>query len=471
MRSSCLGVVLLAVVAACSSSSSPKKEETATTASPIINGNVDTTHQAVVALILQSASEGGLCSGTIIKTDPTTHIGWVLTAAHCVDDVPPYYALQGNDFQATSGVLKYDVLDYVADPGYDKTNVSSPHDFGIVRIIGVDATTPVIPMAGANDTLAVGTNVESVGYGRTTLMSAGATDTNTLRHNVMKTVTALSSAQLGYDQADDGICSGDSGGPSLVTIGGVQMVAGVHSYVQGDCDGKSVSGRVSYGLSFINAQLAKAAPTYDCNLCGEIANDGNGQCAQLNAACLADTECSAYYQCLSAGKETQAACLAEHPKAEGPFNAATSCVCDRACASLCGATPSCSKVPKCGFALPTDDCGTCTEGACCDQTLDCTADGTCYLCLKDSDADAECATNPARQALAACVASSCGTQCGVSPDGGTTDDDGGAPASSGGTSTVTTSGCALGAARGGERRGAALLALVAMVALARRRRR
>ncbi len=61
----------------------------------IINGQLDTTHQAVVALI----GRNSICSGTIVQTDPQRGIGWVLTAAHCVDDVPQAI-IQGNDFNS-----------------------------------------------------------------------------------------------------------------------------------------------------------------------------------------------------------------------------------------------------------------------------------------------------------------------------------------------------------------------------------
>ena len=456
-----------------------KEEPTSTAASPIINGNVDTTHQAVVAIILQSGNEGGLCSGTIVKTDPTSHIGWVLTAAHCVDDLPPYYVFQGNDFAAQSGVLRYEVLDFAADPGYEKTTVSSPHDFAVVRIIGVDATTPVIPIAGGTDTLGVGSDVESVGYGRTTLIATGADESNTKRHNVDQTIIEINTAQLAYNQAQNGICSGDSGGPVLVTIGGTQKVAGVHSYVSGDCNGNSVSGRVSLALSFINTQLAKTPPAEDCNLCAQIANDGNGTCAQLNAKCLADPECSAYYQCLAAKKKTQAQCLAAHPKAEGPFNAASQCSCNTACPDLCGNTPSCLKVPKCGFDVPAGDCKTCSESACCDETLACAADGTCYLCLKNGDAsDPACATNAARKTMADCVTSKCATECagtdlgngGEPADAG--DGSSGAVAPSGGGTTITTGGCSVSMPSPATSNASLLVfAAIVGVTLARRRRR
>ena len=189
------------------------------TSSAVINGQLDTTHQAVVAIVLQSGSQGGLCSGTIVKTDPATHIGWVVAAAHCVD-LPPVFVLQGDDFSQASGVLRYDVIDYKADSRYGG-QVGSPYDFAVLRIAGVDATTPTIPLASASDGLAVGTNVLSVGYGRTTLIASGAGTENTVRRRVAKSLGQVGQ-MIAYDMASSGICQGDSGGPVLVGSPGVR---------------------------------------------------------------------------------------------------------------------------------------------------------------------------------------------------------------------------------------------------------
>jgi hypothetical protein len=440
---------VLITLAACSSTDSSGESPAAHISSAIINGQLDTTHQAVVAVILQKGTEGGLCSGTIVKVDPVSHIGWVLAAAHCVN-IPPVYVLQGNDF-SQSGTLSYDVLDYKADSRYSG-QPGSPYDFAVLRIIGVDASTPIIPMVSASDGLAVGTNVLSVGYGRTSLIASGtpAMD-NTIRRRVAKQLSQVGQL-ISYDMATDGICQGDSGGPVLVSSGGAEKVAGVHSFVQGDCNGTGVSVRVSFDLSFINGELAKAPPTEDCALCGKIANSGNGTCAALTRSCLADKDCNGYYQCLSS--QPRNVCLLMFPKAQGPFNAAANCQCTEACTTQCKADASCAGVPKCGYKYPAGSCATCTESSCCTESLACAADGTCYVCLDTKDKAAECATNPARQALSACQASKCSAECAASAsaDGGATPAGtdpsaadptaGDAPAAAPST-TTTTSGCSV----------------------------
>jgi MYXO-CTERM domain-containing protein len=483
MRSSLLLAVTLGalVLVACSAGGPPERSEieasserVSQTSSAIINGQLDTTHQAVVAIVLQSGSQGGLCSGTIVKTDPVSHIGWVVAAAHCVD-LPPVFVLQGDDFSQTGGVLRYDVIDYKADSRYGGA-VGSPYDFAVLRIAGVDATTPTIPLASASDGLAVGTSVLSVGYGRTTLIASGAGTENTVRRRVAKSLGQVGQ-MIAYDMSASGICQGDSGGPVLVGSAGFEKVVGVHSYVQGDCNGTGVSGRVSFGLSFLQAELAKALPKEDCDLCGKIANSGNGTCAAATRTCLADKQCGGYYECLSSGA-TKASCLTKFPKAEGPFNAAANCQCTQACTTECKGTFECVNTPKCGYKLPAGACSTCTEGACCDEALACASDGTCYVCLKTNDAAPECATNAARKTMATCVASKCKTECAgsgldtgadpASSDPAADPTDAGA-AAPGATTTTTTSGCAF-SPSSPTSSSTPLLALAAVALLTRRRR-
>ena len=453
-------------------------------ASPVINGQLDTTHQAVVAIVLQEGQQGGLCSGTIVKTDPVTHIGWVLTAAHCVD-IPPVFVLQGNDFAAPSGVLRYDIVDYKADPNYPDAT-GSPYDFAMIRIAGVDASTPTIPLVTSPDSLGVGTSVVSVGYGRTTLIAAGAGDQNTVRRRVSKQLSQVGQS-IAYNMQSNGICQGDSGGPVIVGSGSAERVAGVHSYVQGDCNGLGVSGRVTFNKAFIDGELAKAIPKQDCDLCGKIANSGNGTCASATRNCLADKECGGYYECLSSGK-AKSSCLLQFPKAEGPFNAAANCQCTQACTTECKGTFECINAPKCGYKLPAGACAQCTEGACCDEALECASDGACYVCLKTNDASPGCATNAARKKMATCVSSKCKTECagsgldtGAEPPTGeepAADPNAATPAGGGTSSTTTTESCSLSSAplsRGGRAAAAVPTAtaavMLAVALLARRRRR
>ena len=474
-RRTLLAFPLLALAVACSSTIPPAEgdddDDVREVASAIINGSIDTTHEAVVAVISQAGGEGGACTGTIVKVDAARKIGWVVTAAHCVV-LAPVLVIQGRDY-ASIDALRYEVIDYKADGRYSG-DTSAPYDFAIIRIAGVDASTPTIGLAAVPDNLGGGTPVTSVGYGRTTLIQSGSNDPNTVRRTVNRTLSQVGSTQIGYDMSDRGICQGDSGGPVLIKTPSGERVAGVHSYVQGDCDGFGVSGRATAGSAFWSAELSRALPAEDCELCEKIANSGTQECATYLQQCFSDKDCKGYYDCLSRGT-TKATCLSRFPKAEGPFNAAVNCTCTRACADKCADTFQCKTTPKCGYKLPAGDCTTCTEETCCSETLDCAADGTCYLCLKTNDADEACADNPARKKLADCVVTSCKDECAGSglDTGGEVQEEGGESGAPSTTTITKTEGlCSLGAPGEPMRAGAsAWLIGLALAGLTRRRAR
>jgi MYXO-CTERM domain-containing protein len=462
---------LLLIGVACSTAPADRasKENVGRASSAVINGTLDTAHPAVVALILGKGNQGGLCSGTIVKTDVQRHIGWVATAAHCVD-IAPTLVIQGQDFTSPDAV-RYTVLDYERDSRYGQ----NLYDFAMVRIVGVDETTPVIPLTTAPDGVGDGTPVTSVGFGRTSLVPPSSPDDeNSHRRVVQKTVDEVTSKLIGYDMATKGICQGDSGGPVLVGSGGNERVVGIHSYVQGNCNGRGYSGRVTAGLDFFNQQFAKPLPKESCSLCGKIANSGNGECAVMSASCLANDECRGYYDCLATGKK-EADCIKEFPLAEGPFYAAANCVCGRACTDLCVGSLSCVDVPKCGYKMETGACSTCVERSCCQEETDCAANGQCYVCLKNNDADPACATNPARKKLATCATKHCKRECADAPiqTGGeeapSEEGEASEPDAGGETTTITKSGCSTSA--GTSSSSALVLAMGALVLAGARRRR
>lgn len=465
-------LVLPLVAAAACSSAPPVDERVGTQASAVINGQLDSTHPAVVMLYAQSGDGAGLCSGTIVKV--SGNVGWVATAAHCVE-IPPAIVIQGQDFLGDDR-LQYEVLDYAADSRYSSTG--SGYDFAVVRIAGVDASTPVIPLTGSPDGLASNTQVLSVGYGKTQLNQApNDPNQNSRRYSVTKRLFTPQTTLIGYDMATSGICQGDSGGPVLVGSPPNERVVGIHSFVRGtrnaDCNGEGYSSRVTSGTTFFNQQLAKAPPPNDCAFCEKVANSGNGECVSMTKDCLSDAQCKGYYDCVSSCTSINCRidCVTKYPKAQGPIAALSACVCARACTDKCGSQQQCAGVPKCGYKLPAGDCSTCTEGSCCNETFDCTRDGTCYLCLKNKDADAACATNAARKALATCVARTCKTEC---ADTGL--DVGADPAveeegAAGGKKVVTTTeGCSSAPARGSSPFSIAVFGVALAFAVSRRRR-
>jgi secreted trypsin-like serine protease len=236
--------------------------------SAIRGGATDTTHDAVVALVMQYGQNTyGLCTGTVIHVGDDTAL--VLTAAHCLvqmdalgePKIPPaalgpHQVLVAIGRTITPGAGLHAAA-VTVHPAYDGF-IGTPNDLATVRLNGNGAATlPVIPaLAPADDTLDVGSMVTLVGYGDNDQSANDFT-----RRFVEKPVKWLNAQFLGFDQTDGhGACHGDSGGPALVTVGGAPAVAGVASFVKGsindDCNSAFTSTRLGPHADFLARAIA-----------------------------------------------------------------------------------------------------------------------------------------------------------------------------------------------------------------------
>jgi len=200
---------------------------------PIINGDVDNEHDAVVLVF----SNNSACTGTII--DVIGSDAYVLTAAHCFDGQVQGIAI-GDNYNNPDAVLA--LAEYEVHPGYDPNN-QYVYDFAIMRVTGASASTPIIPvLTPGDDDLQPGRMLTHVGYGLTS--DGGQASAQRLRGSSM--LDQAGQIQIGWDQsAGKGICQGDSGGPNLVQTANGERVAGVNSFVTGSCLSYAVSGRPS----------------------------------------------------------------------------------------------------------------------------------------------------------------------------------------------------------------------------------
>jgi MYXO-CTERM domain-containing protein len=200
----------------------------------IINGQIDTTHDAVVAIFDTDAGAG--CTGTIISINGSD--GYVLTAAHCFEFGGIDVAVVGDDYQAAQQVLN--VANWQTHPQWNPNDLT--YDFAMMRVSGVAPGTPIIPaLTAAEDDMTVGTTVDHVGYGLVSYPNGQTSQ----RHHILGQLSQLAQLQIAYDQPTSGPCSGDSGGPNLYTTPNGERVAGVISYGDQECQQVGVSGRVS----------------------------------------------------------------------------------------------------------------------------------------------------------------------------------------------------------------------------------
>jgi secreted trypsin-like serine protease len=191
-----------------------------------------------VVAVLKNLPDGktGLCSGTMLSPNK------VLTAAHCL-----------------AGATSIDILFNIAGDNLVYVTASSwnihpeftgfsggeiRNDIGIVHT-PVSLPVPNLPILASRAPKA-GDKASIFGYGAT---SGGASIDGKLRSGAM-TIAGVETDKIfaNFDASASNTCSGDSGGPMLLQVGGQQSIIGTTSY------GTSATCAVGETSAFMNLQ-------------------------------------------------------------------------------------------------------------------------------------------------------------------------------------------------------------------------
>lgn len=243
-----IGVILGLALAGCGG------EDLNTLEDMIIGGTPTTGDPAIVALFAAKpgATSGALCTAAVIT--PTR----LLTAAHCVDPAlvgadAVYQVFMGPDINdpnkrcpcvAVTATHKH--------PSFSANNPAAGNDVGIVDLAQAVTVTPLPWNRNAITNSMVNQPVRLVGYGlNNAFKQAGAG----VKRTVTVSLASFTSKLIRTGLQGKGMCSGDSGGPDLMTINGRETIVGINSFGYAYCLGKSSSTRVDAFQTFINQYI------------------------------------------------------------------------------------------------------------------------------------------------------------------------------------------------------------------------
>jgi hypothetical protein len=237
-------------------------------ADPIVGGERtgELEYGAIVAIF---TSQSALCTGTVVAPR------LILTAGHCLADLPPVSNLTvfyGNDVEPSGPSMSTAATGYGTHPELCREDCKKEaYDYGYVTL-GVDFVPPdglILPITDQEEwdaTIRKGGAVTLVGFGEDP-DAVDPLDSLGVKRKVDTTITRFSELGLEFFAGGDGhdTCRGDSGGPALVRLeGGTLRLAGITSRGSDPCGKGGLYGVPFAALTWVRDETGVDLLPADC---------------------------------------------------------------------------------------------------------------------------------------------------------------------------------------------------------------